>query len=109
MNWNPRRMNPRRMAVLAVGAATLTFAAFPALAYVGPGAGLTLLGALWGLILAVVMSVAFVLFWPLRRLLRRNKRVCPPQDHQPAAGDLDSNPDSSMLTNPTGNRDERRL
>ena len=99
----------RRMTVLAIGAATLTFAAFPALAYVGPGAGLTLLGALWGLILAVVMSVAFVLFWPLRRLLRRNKRICPPQDRQQAVGDLDGDPDSSMLTNPTDNRDERRL
>ena len=45
-----------------------------AFAYVGPGAGLTVLGALWGLVLAVAMSVGFVVLWPIRRLLRGRKR-----------------------------------
>ncbi|MCO6441932.1 MAG: hypothetical protein J5I81_12830 [Nitrococcus mobilis] len=42
-----------------------------ALAYVGPGAGLSLLGALWGLLIAVGAALAFVIFWPLRQLRKR--------------------------------------
>jgi uncharacterized Tic20 family protein len=45
----------------------------PATAYVGPGAGLSLLGALWGLLLAVGAAVGFVILWPLRRMRRRAK------------------------------------
>lgn len=48
-------------------------ATFPALAYVGPGAGISLLGALWGVIVAVVLAVGMVLFWPLRIMLRKRK------------------------------------
>jgi len=42
-----------------------------AFAYVGPGAGLSLLGALWGLLLAVGAAVAFIILWPLRRMRQR--------------------------------------
>ncbi len=44
-----------------------------AMAYVGPGAGLSLLGALWALVLALVTAVAFVVAWPLRRMFRRRR------------------------------------
>jgi len=94
--------NIRRAALLAIGAGAAVLAASPAFAYVGPGAGLTLLGALWGLILAVVVSVGFILLWPIRRMMRRNKR---------AAGDqqaADDDPTHSMLTNPS-DRDDRRM
>ena len=40
-------------------------------AYVGPGAGLSLLGALWGLLLAIGAALAFLILWPLRRLRQR--------------------------------------
>lgn len=74
----------------------------PALAYVGPGAGLTLLGALWGLIAAIVMTVGFVLLWPLRRFLltRRDKAK------GAASMDDEAMDDSSMLANPS-DRDNR--
>src|SRR6266508_3861635 len=101
-------MNPKpRRVLLAIAPATIALAAFPAFAYVGPGAGLTLLGALWGFVLAVVMSVGFVILWPFRRLLRRNKRVCSPQDRQQATGDLDTDAEHSMLANPSDDRDQR--
>lgn len=41
-------------------------------AYMGPGAGLGLTGALFGLLLAVLSACGFLLFWPLRVL--RNRR-----------------------------------
>lgn len=44
-----------------------------AAAYVGPGAGITMLGALWGLIVGVVMAVGVILFWPIRMMLRKAK------------------------------------
>lgn len=96
------RSKKSRAALLALAASVAVLIAAPAFAYVGPGAGLTLLGALWGLILAVVVSVGFILLWPIRRMMRRNKR---------AAGDqqaVDDDPTHSMLANPS-DRDDRRL
>lgn len=42
-----------------------------AFAYVGPGAGLSLLGALWGLLLAIGAAIAFVILWPIRKARRK--------------------------------------
>jgi hypothetical protein len=42
-------------------------------AYVGPGAGLSLLGALWALIVAIGAAVAFIVAWPIRRMRRRKR------------------------------------
>ena len=96
----------RRLVLLATGAAVMVAAAFPAWAYVGPGAGLTLLGALWGLILAVVMSVGFVILWPFRRLLRRRKREAAEHTGE-AMEHVDDDPESTMLANPPDRREER--
>ncbi len=53
--------------------AVLLSMAAPAVAYVGPGAGLSMLGALWGLLVAVLAALAFVIAWPVRRYLRRKR------------------------------------
>ncbi|MFO1128809.1 MAG: hypothetical protein U1E66_10330 [Rhodospirillales bacterium] len=47
--------------------------ASPAAAYVGPGAGITMLGALWAVIAAVFLALGGLIAWPLRRILRRSK------------------------------------
>lgn len=68
--------------------------AAPAFAYVGPGAGLSLIGAFWALILAVFTAVFFLLAWPMRRLLRnsraRNRGTgsAPPRDDDRNDGSL---------------------
>jgi hypothetical protein len=56
--------------LFAAFALTLSEAAF---AYVGPGAGLSLLGALWGLLAALAAAVLFVILWPLRQMLKRRR------------------------------------
>ena len=42
-------------------------------AYVGPGAGLSLVGALWALVVAIAAAVAFIVAWPIRRMRRRKR------------------------------------
>jgi membrane protein implicated in regulation of membrane protease activity len=67
--------------------AALTLAATPALAYVGPGAGLSLLGAFWGLLVAILAALAFVVVYPVRRMMRARKRPAETLHHpdqQPA-------------------------
>jgi flagellar biosynthesis/type III secretory pathway M-ring protein FliF/YscJ len=42
-------------------------------AYIGPGAGITLLSAIWGVIVAFFLAIGAVLFWPIRILIRRRR------------------------------------
>ncbi|MGD9742096.1 MAG: hypothetical protein AB7F08_01600 [Dongiaceae bacterium] len=58
-----------------------------AFAYVGPGAGLSTLGALWGVLLAIVASIGFILLWPVRRMVRRRRAV-----RRESPGDIDPEP-----------------
>ncbi len=57
--------------------ASLLILSFPltATAYIGPGAGLSLVGALWALILALVTALVFVLVFPIRLLLRKQRKA----------------------------------
>jgi type VI protein secretion system component VasK len=70
--------------------AALIFALTPslALAYVGPGAGISMLGALWGLIVGVVMALGVILFWPIRMMIRKMKANKAPIE-EAAAGTAD--------------------
>lgn len=45
----------------------------PAAGYVGPGAGLSVLGALWGLLVAVGAALSFIILWPLRQIFARRR------------------------------------
>jgi hypothetical protein len=66
-------MNQLLQRFLISGAATglLLLYTAPADAYIGPGAGLSLLGALWALIVAVAAALAFILLWPFRQAMKR--------------------------------------
>ena len=63
-------LKPRGLFVIC-----LTLFALPniALAYIGPGAGITFVGALVGVVLAVLSAISFILFWPIRKILKRMK------------------------------------
>jgi hypothetical protein len=67
-------MTIRLVPLIATAALMVPDTAF---AYVGPGAGLTMLGALWAVILAVLMALFFVVAWPVRRMLRRARHKAP--------------------------------
>jgi uncharacterized membrane protein len=61
-----------------------------ALAYIGPGAGLSLLGALWGLLLAVGAAFGFLILWPLRRIRKRARAKN--NENETGTGDNPSGP-----------------
>ena len=75
----------------------------PALAYIGPGSGLSLLGGLWSLLLGIFLALGAILLWPIRLLLRRMGLIGRAGDRrspgagtesEPASeGDRDSGPD----------------
>lgn len=58
---------------------TLTMAflaiAQPAFAYVGPGAGVSLLGAAAGLIVAILVAFGVIVLWPLRRFMKTRRKA----------------------------------
>ena len=42
-----------------------------AFGYVGPGAGITMLAALWAVLAAVVAALIAILYWPIEVLIRK--------------------------------------
>lgn len=58
----------------------LTLTSMTADAYVGPGLGLGVLGVLLGGILAVVLAVVGVVWYPVKRLLKKKKPAGPESD-----------------------------
>jgi hypothetical protein len=61
------RHGPR---ITAFAALLVVVGTCPAWAYVGPGVGLTLVGSLVGLCLAILAALGAVIMWPLRRLMK---------------------------------------
>lgn len=58
----------------------LTVPAAPALAYVGPGAGISVLGSLLGILATIFVAIGAILFWPVRKLLKRRKSASAPSE-----------------------------
>jgi hypothetical protein len=73
-----RRFAMQRILPLSLIALALATLSQSAEAYIGPGAGISLLGAFWALIMAVVAAVGFVVWYPLRRVFRRRSRASRP-------------------------------
>lgn len=65
------RRNPAwPFALLLVGA---LLSPDQAQAYVGPGAGLTVIGTVLALVAAVVLALVGFVWYPIKRLMKRNK------------------------------------
>jgi Na+-driven multidrug efflux pump len=62
-----------RLVVVSSAVAAAGFAPV-AVAYVGPGAGLGVLGAALAVLAAIVVTVIGVVVWPVRMLMRRRKQ-----------------------------------
>lgn len=63
-------------------------------AYVGPGAGLSLVSALWGLLCAIGAAFLFLIMWPIRRMRRRRREAAQARESAPASEHTtDSNAD----------------
>jgi len=54
-------------------------------AYIGPGAGLSMLGAFWGLVVAVLAALSFLLFWPIRKMFKKNAAASETDPQEKAA------------------------
>ena len=65
---------------IVFAAALFVLSAPGAYAYVGPGLGLGVIGALIGGILAVLLAVAGVVWYPVKRLLKKMKAAGPEAD-----------------------------
>ena len=62
---------PVMMVVCICGGMVLD--AEPALAYIGPGVGISMLGALWAVIATIFVALMGIVLWPLRAMLKRRK------------------------------------
>ncbi len=45
----------------------------PVHAYIGPGAGIPILGSIIGIIVTVLLVLSAILFWPIKKLLLKRK------------------------------------
>jgi len=44
-----------------------------AMAYIGPGAGISVVGSLLSILATFFVAIGAILFWPVRKLLKRRK------------------------------------
>ena len=60
-----------------------------AFAYVGPGAGISVLGSLLGILATIVVAIGAIIVWPLRKVLKRRKAVAQGESSEsgPESGD----------------------
>jgi hypothetical protein len=82
-NGKAVRITRRFMAILPIALPAIAVPG-PALAYIGPGAGLGLVGVIAGLALTILMAIGIVVLWPLRRLWRHARPNRPTNDPQGA-------------------------
>jgi membrane protein implicated in regulation of membrane protease activity len=59
--------------IAGIGFFVVMLSAVPADAYVGPGAGVSLISSLVGVVIAIFVALGAVLAWPLRRYLKKRK------------------------------------
>ena len=61
----------------------------PALAYIGPGAGISVLGSLLTILGTIFVAIGAIIFWPLRKFLKRRKSRRDAEIHAEVANQAD--------------------
>ena len=78
---NPEDMPALRPVTVALALLATLFAAAPAAAYIGPGAGFALMSSFLVLLGTVALAFVSLLAWPVRTLWRVIRRKKPPKAH----------------------------
>lgn len=53
--------------------AALAAVSAPLQAYIGPGAGISVLGSLLGILATIVVAIGAIVMWPVRKMMKRRK------------------------------------
>jgi hypothetical protein len=70
--------------------AWLCFWSVPAQAYIGPGVGLSMIGALWAVVATIVLAIVGILLWPVRAMIKRRKSSAKPEGEGSLSSDEDA-------------------
>jgi hypothetical protein len=62
----------------------LSLATSPLHAYIGPGAGISVLGSLLGILATILVAIGAIIFWPVRKLMKRRKAAAQPAESSAA-------------------------
>lgn len=81
--------NLKRIASVVLGLLLILGLPGTSFAYVGPGAGLSIIGSLLAFLAAIVVGIFGFLWFPIRRLLRKRK-LAKEKAAEEAAGDSDT-------------------
>lgn len=67
-----------------------------AFAYIGPGAGMSVLGSLLGILATIFVAIGAIIIWPLRKFMKRRKaRRNSPSNTETVTTGADSSRDES--------------
>jgi len=83
-----------RLSVLLITLVSLFGIVPSAMAYVGPGAGLTLVGSFIGLCLTLLVALWAIISWPIRHLLKRRRRETAASQKSPEVDQTHDSPSS---------------
>ena len=80
--------------IATVGLAVMfSIVAAPALAYIGPGAGITVIGAAFGVLATIAVVIFSLLWYPVRRLRGKKKRKITDAESETLASEREPRPD----------------
>lgn len=90
-NNNETVINPGTRVAPIQGVAVLAGLIFsaPALAYIGPGAGLSAIGSVLALVGAVLLMILGFVWYPVKRMLARRKQDSSPPDTEAEFSEVD--------------------
>ena len=56
-----------------IAAVFLFLPSLSAIAYIGPGAGISVLGSVLGILSTILVAIIAIIMWPLRKIMKRRK------------------------------------